>query len=49
MEDRRELRICDEMSNKIIRVAEEMVVTSGAHTITVRKILTALEIGRAHV
>lgn len=32
------------MSNKIIRVAEEMVVTSGAHTITVRKILTALGI-----
>lgn len=44
MEDRRELRIRDDMSNKIIGVAEKMVVTSGAHTITVRKILTALGI-----
>lgn len=44
MEDRRELRIRDEMSDKIIRVAEDMVVTSGAHTITVRKILAALGI-----
>ncbi len=44
MEDRRELRIRDDMSNKIISVAEDMVVTSGAHTITVRKILTALGI-----
>ena len=44
MEDRRELLIRDEMSEKIIRVAEEMVVSSGAHTITVRKILATLGI-----
>lgn len=44
MEDRRELRIRDEMSDKIICAAEEMVMTSGAHTITVRKILAALGI-----
>lgn len=44
MEDRRELRIRDEMSDKIIGVAEEMVMSCGAHTITVRKILSALGI-----
>lgn len=44
METRRELLIRDEMSNKIIKAAEDMVITSGAHTITVRKVLTTLGI-----
>lgn len=36
--------ISDEMSQKIIATAEDMVTSSGAHTITVRKILMALGI-----
>ena len=43
MESSRELLICDEMSKKIVQAAENMVTESGAHSITVRKIL--LELG----
>ena len=39
----RELLICDEMSEKIVKTAENMVTESGAHSITVRKLL--LELG----
>ena len=43
MESSRELLIHDEMSEKIVRAAENMVTESGAHAITVRKLL--LELG----
>ena len=43
MESSRELLIRDEMSEKIVRAAEDMVTESGAHSITVRKLL--LELG----
>ena len=42
--ERRECLIRDEMAKKIIETAEEMVTTTGAHTLTVRRILTALGI-----
>ena len=37
-------RIRDEMSDKIIETAEHLATTEGAHTLTVRKILQALDI-----
>lgn len=36
--------ICDDMSNEIIGVVEKMAKESGAHTVTVRKVLEELEI-----
>lgn len=36
--------ICDEMSEKIIEAAGELVTTTGAHTLTVREILNKLGI-----
>ena len=44
MESSRELLIYDEMSERIIKAAEDMVTESGAHSITVRKILLKLGI-----
>jgi AcrR family transcriptional regulator len=43
LESSRELLIRDEMSEKIVSAAENMVTESGAHSITVRKLL--LELG----
>ena len=36
--------ICDEMSNRIIEVAEDIATENGAQSVTVRKILQALGI-----
>ena len=44
MESSRELLICDDMSEKIVKAAENMVTESGAHSITVRKLLQELKI-----
>ena len=44
MDGSRELLIYDEMSERIIKAAEDMVTESGAHSITVRKILQKLGI-----
>lgn len=44
LESSRELLICDDMSEKIVKAAENMVTESGAHSITVRKLLQELKI-----
>ena len=44
MDGSRERLIYDEMSERIIKAAEDMVTESGAHSITVRKILQKLGI-----
>lgn len=40
----KEQLISDEMSDKIIKAAEDIVTTNGAHSLTVRQILSALKI-----
>ena len=40
----KEQLISDEMSDKIIKTAEDIVTTNGAHSLTVRQILSALKI-----
>ncbi len=44
MANSRDVMISDDMSEKIIETAENIATATGAHTITVRKILQALEI-----